>query len=123
MTQLLPVALRGILPDNVRGTTIKLCSFFNAISHKVINPDKLIKLQSDVVDCLVSLDMIFPPSFFNIMTHLMVHTTTQIDILGPVFLHNMFPFEQYMGVLKKYVRNRSRLEACIANGFGTERRS
>ena len=32
MTELLPVALRGIVPDNVRGTIIKLCSFFSAIS-------------------------------------------------------------------------------------------
>jgi hypothetical protein len=23
-------------------------------------------------------------------------------MLGPVFLHNMFPFERFMGVLKKY---------------------
>ena len=32
MTQLLSVALRGILPDKVRDPIIKLCSFFNAIS-------------------------------------------------------------------------------------------
>src|SRR6266498_715907 len=32
----------------------------------------------------------------------------------------MFPFERYMGVLKKYVRNWSRPEGCIANGYGTE---
>nr|AAX92860.1 transposon protein, putative, CACTA, En/Spm sub-class [Oryza sativa Japonica Group]ABA92603.1 transposon protein, putative, CACTA, En/Spm sub-class [Oryza sativa Japonica Group] len=43
-----------------------------------------------------------------------------IGILGPVYLHNMFPFERYMGVLKKYVRNRARPEASIAKGYGTE---
>jgi hypothetical protein len=32
MTQLLPVALRGILPENVRLTIVKLCAFLNAIS-------------------------------------------------------------------------------------------
>ena len=32
----------------------------------------------------------------------------------------MFPFERYMSVLKKYVRNRSRPEGCIAKGYGTE---
>ena len=30
-TQLLPIALRGILPPKVRAPIIKLCSFFNAI--------------------------------------------------------------------------------------------
>nr|CAE01902.2 OSJNBa0059D20.14 [Oryza sativa Japonica Group] len=44
----------------------------------------------------------------------------KIGILGTVYLHNMFPFERYMGVLKRYVRNRARPEACIANGYGTE---
>jgi hypothetical protein len=32
MTQLLPVALRDILPNNIRATIIKLCAFLNAIS-------------------------------------------------------------------------------------------
>jgi hypothetical protein len=35
------------------------------------------------------------------MTHLLVHLVKEIAILGPVFLHNMFPFERFMGVLKK----------------------
>ena len=49
MTQLLPVALRGILPPNVRLATVKLCAFLNAISHKAIDPTDLAKLQNDVV--------------------------------------------------------------------------
>ena len=31
MTQLLPVALRGILPPNIRLASVKLCAFINAI--------------------------------------------------------------------------------------------
>ena len=46
------------------------------------------------------LELVFPPSFFNIMTHLLVHLVDEISILGPVFLHNMFPFERFMGVLR-----------------------
>ena len=54
------------------------------------------------------------------MTHLLIHIVKAINILGPVFLHNMFSFERYMSVLKKYVRNRSRTEGCVAKGCGTE---
>jgi hypothetical protein len=93
MTQLLPVALRGVLPEKVRLSLIKLCAFLNAISQKVINPRNLVKLQNDVVKCLVSFELAFPPSFFDIMTHLMVHLVKEITILGPIFLHNMWPFE------------------------------
>src|SRR6187551_1338047 len=120
MTQLLLVILRGVLPVNVRKAIVKLCAFLNAISQKVINPDHLDQLQNDVVQCLVSFEMIFPPSFFNIMTHLLVHLVKEIRILGLVFLHNMFPFERFMGVLKKYVHNRARPEGSISKGYGTE---
>ena len=55
MKQLILVALRGILPANVRATIIKLCEFLNAISQKAIDPSSLIRLQEDVVQSLVSL--------------------------------------------------------------------
>ena len=54
------------------------------------------------------------------MTHLLVHLVKVISILGPMFLHNMFPIERFMGVLKKYVHNRARPEGSIAKGYGTE---
>jgi hypothetical protein len=41
MTQLLPVALRGLLPENVRVAIVKLCAFLNEIFEKVINPEDL----------------------------------------------------------------------------------
>ena len=120
MTQLLPVALRGLLPENVRLAIVKLCAFLNAISQKVIDPEILPRLQNDLVQCLVSFELVFPPSFFNIMTHVLVHLVEEIAILGPVFLHNMFPFERFMGVLKKYVHNRARPEGSISKGHETE---
>ena len=99
---------------------MKLCAFLNAISQKVIDPAILPRLQSDVVQCLVSFELVFPPSFFDVMTHLLVHLVEEIQVLGPVFLHNMFPFERFMTVLKKYVHNRARPEGSISNGYGTE---
>src|ERR1044072_595719 len=48
MTQLLPVALRGLLPENVRVPIVKLCAFLNAISQKVIDHASLERLQKDV---------------------------------------------------------------------------
>jgi hypothetical protein len=52
------------------------------------------------------------------MTHILVHLVKEIDILGHVFLHNMFPFERFMAVLKKYVRNHARPEGSITSGYG-----
>ena len=73
-----------------------------------------------MVQCLVSFELVIPPSFFNIMTHVLVHLVDEIVILWPVFLHNMFPFERFMGVLKKYVCNCARPEGSISMGHQTE---
>jgi hypothetical protein len=99
---------------------VKLCAFLIAISQKVINPEILQRLQNDVVQCLVSFEVVFPPSFFNIMTHLLVHLVDEISILGHVFLHNMLPFERFMGVLKKYVHSCARQEGSISKGYEIE---
>ena len=52
--------------------------------------------------------------------YLVVHLVLQIKLLGPIFLHQMFPFEQLMSVLRKYVRNRYRPEGCMTEGWSTE---
>ena len=54
------------------------------------------------------------------MTHLLVRLVEEITILGPVLIHNMFPFERFMGVLNKFVHNRARPEGSISKGYGTK---
>jgi hypothetical protein len=51
------------------------------------------------------------------MPHILVHLVEEISILVLVFLHNMFPFERFMGVLKKYVRNSARPKGSIDKDF------
>jgi hypothetical protein len=97
-TQLLLVALRDVLPEKVCLALVKLCAFLNAISQMAIVPRNLVKLHNDVVQCLVRFELAFPPSLFNIMTHLLVHLVKENTILGLVFLHNMWPFESVEGV-------------------------
>jgi hypothetical protein len=119
--QFLPIAIRGIIPVKVRDTIMKLCLFFNAISQKVVDPMKLTKLQDDLILMMCNPETIFPPSFFDLMPHLLVHIVHEMKYLGPVFLHQMYPFERLsMTVLKKYVRNRSHPEGCMVQGWATE---
>jgi hypothetical protein len=109
----LPRHYDAIASGCIEGTSTGKCSsthcetrcILNAISQKVIDPEILPRLQNDVVHCLVSFELVFSPFLFNIMTHLLVHLVEDIAILCPVFLHNMFLFERFMGVLKKYIYN------------------
>ena len=92
MTQLLPVALRGILPPKVRAPIIKLCSFFNAISKKVIDVSTLEQLQRDIAETLVRLEMHFPPTYFDISLHLLIHLVDQIRAIWPNVPTSDVPF-------------------------------
>jgi hypothetical protein len=52
--------------------------------------------------------------------HLMIHLMYQILTLGPLYLHRMFLYEQFLTVLKAYVRNRVHPEGSIMEGYTTE---
>jgi hypothetical protein len=62
----------------------QLCYFFNRILQKVIDHDELASLREFVVEIISHFDMCFPPSFFGIMVHLVVHLVPQIEVLGPM---------------------------------------
>ncbi|XP_026453712.1 uncharacterized protein LOC113355142 isoform X2 [Papaver somniferum] len=63
------------------------------------------------------MEMIFPPSFFDIMTHLPIHLAGEAIIAGPVHYRWMYPIELYLYTLKKYVRNKSQPEGSIAQVY------
>jgi len=65
MQQLLPIAIRGILPKSVRQTITRLCVFFSSICSKVIDPLKLDELQAEIVIILCQLEMFFAPFFLK----------------------------------------------------------
>ncbi|XP_022031474.1 uncharacterized protein LOC110932449 [Helianthus annuus] len=83
MTHMIPIAIRGLLPEEVRHTITKLCLFFNMIHSKVINPEVLDNWEKDIYITLCELEMYFPPSFFDIMVHLVSHVVKEIKSCGP----------------------------------------
>ena len=108
------------MEPHVRETLTSLCHFFDVITRKSISVNKLSRLQEEIVVILCELEIYFPPAFFDIMVHLLVHIVDDIIDLGPAFLHNMMPFERMNGVIKRYVRNRSHPDGSIVQGFLTE---
>jgi len=120
MEHFLPIGIRSILPEKVRSSITKLCSFFKSICSKVINPAILPMLQKEIVITLCELEMFFPPSFFDIMVHLVVHLVKETQLCGPAYMRWMYPVERYMKILKGYVKNRSRPEGCMVERYIVE---
>jgi hypothetical protein len=79
MMQLLPITIRAVFSEKVWEPIIKFYSFFNAISHKVIDQMELKMLQDNLIYTLTRLEMHLPPTFFDMSVHLVVHHVRQIQ--------------------------------------------
>jgi hypothetical protein len=114
--QLLPLALRGLLKPGPRMAVMRMCKVFRRICIKVYNPE-FESLESNVVESLALQKIEFPPSFFDIMTHLPYHLVDKLDLYGPVTARWMYPVEKYMKTLKGYVWYMARPEASMVERY------
>jgi hypothetical protein len=96
---------------------MRMCKVYHRICSKVYDPSQFQSLLNDVAKSMALLEMEFPPSFFNVMIHLPYHIVEELDMYGPVTKRWMYPVERYMKTLKNYVRNTSRPEASMAEGY------
>ena len=117
MQQLMPLALRGLMQPGPRMAVIRICRVFRHLCTKVYNPMDFPSLEADVAETMALAEIEFPPSFFDVMTHLPIHLAKELDLCGPVSARWMYPVERYMKVLKGYVQNMACLEASMAEGY------
>jgi hypothetical protein len=117
MQQLLPLDLKGLLQPGPRMAVMRMSKVYRRICTKVYDPAEFESLEADVAESMALLEMEFPSSFFDIMTHLPYHLVQELDLCDPVSTRWMYPIERYMKTLKGYVRNMARLEASMAEGF------
>ena len=81
----LPLVVRQILPEEVVIALIQLSRFFNAICSKELVEEEMDTLSTSIRETLCRLEMIFPPSSFDIMIHLPVHLAEEAKVGGPVY--------------------------------------
>ena len=117
MIDLLPMALCRALPEIVCTPLIKISKYFKALYGKVIDVREMIKWEKEIPEILCELEKIFPPSFFDMMVHLLIHLVTEVKIGGPVHYRSMWSIERYIGKLKSFVHTTSHPEGSIAEGY------
>jgi hypothetical protein len=113
----LPLALREALDDSTRAAVMKVSRVFRRLCAREI---KIAERDSDIIDAaeaLCLLEKAFPPTFMDIMSHLMIHLVEELYICGPIHCRWMYPIERYMKTLKDYVRTYARPEASMAEGY------
>jgi hypothetical protein len=89
----LAIAIRAVNHPYLKVVITRMCHFFNAISKKVIDVSELDELRKEIRVTMCQLEMCFPPSFFDMMEHYMIHLADQIFVLCPSYMHYMYPYE------------------------------
>ncbi|XP_059316109.1 uncharacterized protein LOC132066941 [Lycium ferocissimum] len=121
LEQLLPLAIRGVVPNNVYDAITELSIFFRELCSKTLRVDVLDQLAAQIPITLSKLEKIFLPTFFDVMVHLVIHLPTyEAKVLWTVQNRWMYPMERLMGKWKCYVRNRNQPEGSIAEGYIVE---
>lgn len=117
MQQILPLCIRTLLRKDVRVAILRICRVFHQLCMKAIDPTSIKGLLEETSITMCLLEKVFPPSFFDVMSHLPIHLVEQLDICGPVHTRWMYPVERYLKILKGYVRQRNRPEGSMAAGY------
>ena len=94
MQQLFPIALHESLPSHVTRPLIKLACFFKEICSKTLMVLDIAIIEADIVVTFCELEKIFPPSFFIVMVHLVMHLAAEAKISGPVHYRWMYLIER-----------------------------
>ncbi|CAN0917775.1 hypothetical protein LINGRAHAP2_LOCUS30504 [Linum grandiflorum] len=112
--ELLPISIRNVLPKQVASMLVEFSSCMKGLSAMIVNKQELDTLQERLVLAVCHMEMIFPPSFFTVMVHLVLHLVEEVRLGGPVQYRWMYPIERFLGKLKGFVGNRAHPEGSIA---------
>ncbi|KAK9074167.1 hypothetical protein SSX86_006764 [Deinandra increscens subsp. villosa] len=120
MQRLIPIGVRAFLDKDTYTPIVDLCMFFKQLCSRTLVVEDMKKAKDAILTILCKLELIYPPAFFDIMVHLVLHLPDEALQGGPVCMRWMYPFERLMKKYKNYVRNKARPEGCIAEGYVVE---
>ena len=95
LQRLFPVFIRAFLPRPVVEPLVALALFFQKVCTREVRKSDLREMQVDIIHIMCKFERIFPPNFFDIMPHLMIHLPRQLMHTGPVNFTWMYPMERY----------------------------
>ena len=84
MQTLIALAFLDLLSKRIWDALTEISYFFRDICSSKLNVDHIERLETNIVETICKLEMIFPPLFFDSMKHLPVHLPFEVKFGGPV---------------------------------------
>jgi hypothetical protein len=114
---ILPIAIRGTLTPDIRDIVYRLGKLFRWLCGKEIHESEIREMEEESTEIVCKMEQHLPPSFFDIMPHLIVHLVKEVELAGPVPYRWMYYLERYMKDLKGWVRQKARPEGSMTKGY------
>ena len=97
--------------------------FFIDLRSRTLTEDVIRQLDENMLILMCNMEKNFPPSFFYVMEHLVVHLPYEALLRGPVHNGWMYPYKRSMKHLKGKAKNLARVEGSIVAGSLNEETS
>jgi len=94
MQTLIPLTYCDLLPKRIWDALTEIGHFFRDICSSKLNIDHIERLETNIIETLCKLEMIFPPSVFDSVEYLPIHLPFEAKVGGPVKYRWMYSFER-----------------------------
>jgi len=91
---LIPLAYRDLLLKGIWDALMEISHFFRDIYSSKLQTQQIESLQTNIVERICKLEMIFPPSCFDSMEHLPIHLLYGAKVEGLVQYRWMYSFKR-----------------------------
>ncbi|KAG8082401.1 hypothetical protein GUJ93_ZPchr0014g46908 [Zizania palustris] len=118
--RLLPVMIRGYVPEDVWRVLAELSNFFRQLCAKQLSHTVVADMETLAPVLLCKLEKIFPPGFFNPMQHMILHLPYEARMGGPVQSRWCYSIERFQKILRNKCKNKCKIEASIAEAYVLE---
>jgi hypothetical protein len=95
----------------------ELSYFFRQLCAKELSREMIDDLEKVAPVLLYKLEKIFPPDFFLLMQHMILHLPYEARMWGPMHARWCYMIERCLKILRKKCRNKAKIEASVAEAF------
>jgi hypothetical protein len=95
----------------------ELSYFYRQICAKQVSKTMMQKFEKEILVLVCKMEKVFPPGWFNVMQHLLVHLPWEARVGGPMKFKWMHSQERELKKLRATVCNKARVEGCITEAF------